>query len=133
MSDTNVVRQIQQRVRKSYLSFLARFMKERYKRKGPFSHMREADPLFKLCPNPNKPGANRVMWGGKHLMTTIPLQEAHNIQQGSCFIVGTGPSVADVDFSLLKDKFCFGVNGAIMKFKEAGFAPRVYRDNIEFL
>ena len=56
-----------------------------------------------------------------------------------CFILGNGPSLNKVDFSLLKGEFTFGVNGIFYKTKENGFKPTFYvvedkavmNDNVE--
>lgn len=56
-----------------------------------------------------------------------------------CFIVGNGPSLNRMDFSLLRDEITFGVNGIFYKTREVGFMPTYYvvedshvmRDNLD--
>jgi hypothetical protein len=56
-----------------------------------------------------------------------------------CFIVGNGPSLNKIDFSLLKDEYSFGVNSIFYMTERNGFKPTFYMvednhvvyDNIE--
>lgn len=43
-----------------------------------------------------------------------------------CFILGNGPSLNKVDFSLIENEYTFGVNGIFYKTKECGFKPTFY-------
>lgn len=43
-----------------------------------------------------------------------------------CFIIGNGPSLNQVDLSLLDNECTFGVNGIFYKTKELGFSPTFY-------
>lgn len=42
------------------------------------------------------------------------------------FIIGNGPSLKDLDLTLLKDEFTFGVNSIFYHFDEMGFKPTFY-------
>ena len=43
-----------------------------------------------------------------------------------CFIVGNGPSLNKANLNLLKNEFCFAVNGIFYKTDEMGFVPSFY-------
>jgi hypothetical protein len=43
-----------------------------------------------------------------------------------CFIIGNGPSLNDLDLSLLKDEITFGVNAIYTNFQKMGFYPTYY-------
>ena len=57
----------------------------------------------------------------------------------TCVIIGNGPSLNSVDFTLLEKTHTFGVNGIFYKTDETGFRPTFYtvedgavmRDNLE--
>ena len=40
----------------------------------------------------------------------LTLHDLHNTKSGRCFVVGNGPSLNDLDLSLLKDEDCFSCN-----------------------
>lgn len=43
-----------------------------------------------------------------------------------CFIVGNGPSLNQIDLSLLKDEYSFAVNSIYYKTREMGYKPKFY-------
>jgi len=43
-----------------------------------------------------------------------------------CFIIGNGPSLNEIDLSLLKDEYTFGVNSIFLKTRKDGFKPTFY-------
>jgi KDO transferase-3 len=81
-------------------------------------HMRLIHP--DLCLREAGNGAREVLWKTKLIGTTLPLTQLTQARESDCFIVGTGPSLADVDFARLKGRTCFGVNGSILKSTESG-------------
>lgn len=55
------------------------------------------------------------------------LASFHNKHQGArCFIIGNGPSLNDLDLSLLKDEFTFGTNAIYLNRERMGFSPTYY-------
>ena len=50
-----------------------------------------------------------------------------NLYKGRrCFIIGNGPSLNKIDFSLLRDEITIGCNGIFYKTRETGFIPTLY-------
>ena len=89
-------------------------------------HMGRVIDRFKIQEVSDEPGRSNIFWDNKVVLKTFALRDIHNTGFGDCFLVGTGPSLADIDLHKLKDRVCFGVNGAIAKFGEAKFAPKYY-------
>lgn len=55
------------------------------------------------------------------------LRKFKNKHKGErCFILGNGPSLNEIDLSLLKDEVTFGVNGIYLNEDKMGFAPTYY-------
>ncbi|MBA4420595.1 MAG: hypothetical protein C0391_05560 [Anaerolinea sp.] len=55
------------------------------------------------------------------------LREYKDIHWGRrCFIIGNGPSLKQLDLTLLKDEYTFGMNRIYMAFPEMGFATSYY-------
>ncbi|RLA76454.1 MAG: hypothetical protein DRG78_18985 [Epsilonproteobacteria bacterium] len=55
------------------------------------------------------------------------IKELKNKYQGKrCFIIGNGPSLNDIDLSLLKDEYTFGVNSIFIKEETENFKPNFY-------
>jgi hypothetical protein len=51
----------------------------------------------------------------------------HNINKGKrCFIIGNGPSLNEIDLSLLKNEYTFGVNAIYTNYEKMGFYPTYY-------
>lgn len=92
------------------------------KRPWEYQHWDRVLPDFTLQPETRC----NILWKGRLLGLTNSVLSLKNKYEGSCFIVGTGPSVNEIDFSLLKRYPCFGVNGAILKFEEYKFTPDFY-------
>jgi len=59
------------------------------------------------------PGSKTIYWDRKEVGRTKSLATLKGKFGEDCFIVASGPSITEVDFSLLKDKTLFAVNGAI--------------------
>ncbi len=104
---------------------------QQIRRRGPkedsqFKHMGWIVENFRLEQAPSEPGATNVLWDNNVVYKTPALKSLRNTASGDCFLVGTGPSIGEIDFSKLRAKVCFGVNGSIVKFRMAGFAPAYY-------
>jgi Kdo-III transferase WaaZ len=54
-----------------------------------------------------------IYWKGKQVGQTNPLSSLQKPPSSQCFIIATGPSLAQTDISKLAGRTCFGVNGAI--------------------
>ncbi|MCL2819342.1 MAG: FkbM family methyltransferase [Oscillospiraceae bacterium] len=55
------------------------------------------------------------------------LKNLKNYGKGKrCFIIGNGPSLNNVDITLLRDEITFGVNGIFLLFEKMGFQPTYY-------
>ena len=72
--------------------------------------------------------------------STAKLKSFQNAYNGkTCVIIGNGPSLNSVDFTLLEKTYTFGVNGIFYKTDQTGFVPSFYtvedgavmRDNLE--
>ncbi len=66
---------------------------------------------------------HRILWKGSSLGELSSVVSLKQKYSGSCFIVATGPSLADIDLCRIKNYDTISLNGAIKKFTEAGFAP----------
>ena len=55
---------------------------------------------------------------------TASLKDAYKGRR--CFIIGNGPSLNKIDFSLLRDEVTIGCNGIFYKTRETGFIPTLY-------
>jgi len=93
---------------------------------GSLRHMATVHPRFSLVPSREKPGAYGICWDGRALAQTAPLGEVADSAGGDVILVGTGPSVQQVDTALLAKRPCVGVNGAIALFEKAGTTPAYY-------
>jgi len=96
-------------------------------------HMRTAHPDFAL--EAAGDGGFHVLWKRRPVGRTQPLEGLTRAAMADCFIVGTGPSVAELDFPRLRGRVCFGVNGSILKSAECQvpFAYHLIQDRQFFL
>lgn len=111
------------------LSFLYKYKKNRQlnldinsTRPWELRHLDRVDELFKL----DASVSFDIIYDNKIIGNTLSLKSLKNKEVGDCFIVGTGPSLDEIDFSLLKNKNCIGVNGSIIKFTEFNIVPKYY-------
>jgi KDO transferase-3 len=85
-------------------------------------HMRKAHPDFWLA------GAHGVLdtvyWRGKPVGRILPLEHLTRATGPDCFIVATGPSINQIDFSHLQGRACIGVNGSILRSEESSLPFR---------
>ncbi|MFW6157940.1 MAG: hypothetical protein ACOC8E_01120 [Planctomycetota bacterium] len=89
-------------------------------------HMGFVPDEFALEPEPADGTAYQIRYGDRLLGTTVPIDSLRDTCRGPCFLVGTGPSIQEIDFSRLTPWPCVGVNGSILKFDEHGFDPDFY-------
>jgi Kdo-III transferase WaaZ len=79
-------------------------------------HMRKTHPDFRLA------GEHGVLdtayWRGKPVGRILPLELLTRATAPDCFIIATGPSINQIDFSHLQGRACIGVNGSILKSEE---------------
>ncbi|NOR70373.1 MAG: DUF115 domain-containing protein [Methylomarinum sp.] len=88
-----------------------------------YRHMAKISRHFKIT-NDSDPA---IIWKKETLCTLLPLPRAVNSFNGkTAYIVASGPSINDVDITLLDNKFTFGVNGSIMKFIDTPVSPYFY-------
>ena len=76
-------------------------------------HMRFIHPDFQLRALDD--GGFTILWKKKPVGKTLPLTQLTPPRGPDCFIIGSGPSVVDLDLSRLGRYPCFGVNGSILK------------------
>jgi len=61
---------------------------------------------------------------GFNKQNRLKLSELNNIYKDKrCFIIASGPSLKDIDFSLLKNEITFGMNRAYLMKDQLGFLP----------
>ena len=98
------------------MSRLDRLRKWYHRKRLPKSlrHMNRLHPDFHLeqCGTDNDPHYG-IYWKGKPVGQTNPLSRLRKPSTSQCFIIATGPSLAETDVSKLAARTCFGVNGAI--------------------
>jgi Kdo-III transferase WaaZ len=77
-------------------------------------HMNRLHPDFRLERRGTENDASYdIYWKGRKAGQTNPLSALRQPASRQCFIVATGPSLAQLDVSQLAGQPCFGVNGAI--------------------
>ncbi|MEH6504575.1 MAG: 6-hydroxymethylpterin diphosphokinase MptE-like protein [Cycloclasticus sp.] len=91
-----------------------------------YKHIAISGPDFNLSDDDNYELGKKVFWREKKIANTQPLKEVVDSASGSCFIVGSGPSIKNIDFSKLKGKVLFGVNGSVEIFKSNDLTPDYY-------
>lgn len=74
----------------------------------------------------NSSGAYNIKWDGRLIAKSAALSSLQGSQSGSCFIIASGPSINDLDFTRLKGKKIMGVNGSIIKLQQSGINPDYY-------
>jgi Kdo-III transferase WaaZ len=89
---------------------------------GPaYKHQYQCHPDFCLQPHTN---GITVLWRNKPVAEVGNVRSLRNSDQGECFIVASGPSLGEVDFSRLANKVGISLNCSIKRFIDAGFQPR---------
>jgi KDO transferase-3 len=90
-----------------------------------FAHMKTLHPYFALRQRPGPDGGYDILWRRRSLGRARPVSALERPDVADCFIVTSGPSLAQIDFRRLRGRVCFGVNGSIVKSEEAG-VPFLY-------
>ena len=80
-------------------------------------------PFGFLRPMRSTPQYRRIQWRGETVGMLRPLARLRNTDARDCFIVATGPSLETLDLAPLRGRLCIAVNGAVVKFRQMGFAP----------
>lgn len=88
-----------------------------------YRHMAELHPQLALDLDSNP---QRVLWQGNEVATLAPIHHDTNASNDWAFIVGSGPSLKDIDISAIAQHKSVGVNGSVMKFIEHNIAPDYY-------
>lgn len=92
----------------------------------PFKHLTHAGARFTMR-NPAERGTGKIIcWDGKAVAQTQPLSSIRNTENGTCFILATGPSIKEQNLELLRGRKVIGVNGAISKMQELQIVPTHY-------
>jgi len=114
------------RQKKSLLLYNLSLKLYRWSLPRQFKHTAKTGPDFALSDDDNFDHGKAIIWRKKKIARTHPLKEIINKQQGSIFIIGSGPSVNNIGFSALKNKTLFGVNGSINIFNSNELTPDFY-------
>lgn len=89
-------------------------------------HMTELNPALEL-EVPRSHAAGSIRWRGCQIAELVPLARSRDQGLGrSCFVIASGPSLADVDLTKLDDHACFAVNGAIARYAGLHKGPSHY-------
>ena len=86
-------------------------------------HMRNISRQFSLSASSDKL-AYDIFWDGKKLGSTVPFPPSINDED--IWLIATGPSINELDLSLLKDKTIMGLNGAIVSCEKHNIPPDYY-------
>ena len=100
----------------------ARRKLKRLSTRPELKHMGKLHPNFGLSPSDELRGAHDITWKGKRIGIARPLSMLPVADQRDCYIIASGPSLADFDLSRLRGQICFGVNGSIVKTTECGLS-----------
>ncbi len=114
------------RTKKSFFLWTLSLKIYRWSLPRKFKHIAITGPDFALSNENNFEQGKTIIWRKQNIAKTRPLKEIINTQQGSCFIIGSGPSINEFDFSALKNKTLFGVNGSINILKPYNLKPDYY-------
>ncbi len=71
-----------------------------------------------LCPHPAEP------WALQERQRLLPFRDRHRGER--CFVLGNGPSLADMDLSKLDGEVTFGVNRIFEAYPNLGLSPVTY-------
>lgn len=92
----------------------------------PYKHLANNGPRFHLeGSNPNL--EREIIWDGQITGKTQPLTNIENRHRGkACFVLGTGPSINELDLHQLGGHPVIGVNGAIAVMAKYQLRPAHY-------
>lgn len=85
-----------------------------------FKHQYTCHPDFDIK---RAEGGTNVIFKKKHIASIPFAQELQGLFRGSCFTIATGPSLADFDLNLIKDRDTISLNCAIKKFNAVNLKP----------
>ena len=107
-------------------SLIKKIKKKIRNRKFPpeMKHMRSIHPDFELRKDEQK--GYLIYWKNKYINSIQPISTLANTYNGSCFIFANGPSLSEISIEKLSQQTCFGVNGAIVKFRNSSIRPDFY-------
>ncbi len=92
----------------------------------PLKHMASCSRHLQLREAPPGSGHRDIVWRGRTIGRMQSLSELRHRYPGDCFVVGAGPSLAEVDLRRIANWPTIGVNGTIVKFLQDGVAPSFY-------
>ena len=87
-------------------------------------HMAITGPSFSLRKRAD--GGADIVWKKRTVGQCRPVSELRGTCSGSCYVMGTGPSIQSMNLRTLKGQYLIGVNGAIAMFNELGIRPNAY-------
>jgi len=98
------------------------------------SHLKKLHPDFKLkrLGNPED-SYYEVFWKKKRIGVTNPLSNLSKPQSERCFIIATGPSLNQIDFTRLVPETLLGVNGAVEKCNDEIFMQYHFVSDASFV
>jgi KDO transferase-3 len=107
---------------------ITRFRKKLHRLRTPvgFAHMKSLHPDFALRAQSGPAAGHDILWRRRVIGTARPVTALIRPETADCFIVTSGPSLANIDLSRLRGRVCFGVNGSIVKSAEVGVAFRYH-------
>jgi KDO transferase-3 len=86
----------------------------------PYKHRSLCSPRFQLAPTE---GGYAVLWNDRVVSRTEAPTFLRDSQSGGAFLVAAGPSLADLDLRILRDRPVMTVNGSMARLLEAGVSP----------
>ncbi len=89
-----------------------------------FKHMAITGPLFSL--RKREGGGHDIVWKKNIVGQCRPVSALRGTCSGSCYVMGTGPSIQSMNLRTLEGRYLIGVNGAIAMFNELGVRPNAY-------
>lgn len=84
-------------------------------------HMAHTHPDFQLT---RQGDVHEVKWKDASIAHVKGYQQLKNAYSGCCFIVGSGPSLQDLDIQRIAGFDAMTLNGSIAKYLDAGLYPR---------
>lgn len=100
----------------------------------PLELIRDTYTVPHNCPQPSL--LQKIIWTNRYKKAEKGIASTENEEkflslkgkhQGErCFIIGNGPSLNEIDLTLLKDEVTFGVNAIYTNYEKMGFYPTYY-------
>jgi hypothetical protein len=91
-----------------------------------FRHMAAVPRGLDFGPADQGSDARDIIWRKQVVGRLGCRHELRASARGGCFVVGSGPSLQNVDLAALAGAATFGVNGTILKFLADGLQPTYY-------